>query len=248
MPRTAITQARAAITQARTVAGRRLAVRDMQNSIVFNASADKVAWADNAALDVTNITIEHWVKITAYDNAFRDLANKWDFSSNANQSYATVLDTSNEFSFYIRLSDESIFNIDSGFRPALNRWYHLVATFDGSNLKTYVNGVAVGTPVAASGDIIIGNSEFHLGTRVNSNLGADMCMPLFRMYGAAATAAQVADMYYDNKTFETPVMEMLMTEGSGTSITSTGSYAGVGTMTSVAWTTASPFKPRTAVT
>jgi len=226
---------------------RRLAVRDMQNSIKFNSSTDEVAWVDGVHFDFTNITVETWVRFPFFDPAFRDIVIKWNAVSVPNQSFAVTLTPTGEFAFYIRVGGTS-YNIDSGIIPQLGRWYHLVSTYDGTDLKTYVNGTAEGTPVTVGGSIDTGTSELRLGNREDGSTGADMHMSLCRIFSNAATAAQVADLYYDNQTFETPVLEALMTEGSGTSIASTGSHTSSGTMTNVDWSTASPFKPRTAIT
>lgn len=218
----------------------RLAGRPMTNSITFNAATDNVSWADDAAFDVTNITVECWIKPTD-DGLF---ASKYGASGNRSwffdiNSTGNVLDAAVFFSGVVQ-------RLTTTAAVPFNQWSHVVMTFDGSLLIAYLNGKEVGR-LSASGTIDITDTAVRLGRSVNAADGMTGKMALFRMFGSAATRAQVADLYYRDKKFATPILETLMTEGSGTSLGSTGSLTTAGSMTSVDWDTSDvPIKMRSA--
>jgi hypothetical protein len=91
---------------------------------------------------------------------------------------------------------------DRGVRGAtaipLNTWTHLASTYDGANMRFYVNGVLVGT-TAGSGSINVANGAFRVGGNNSAPLGQGEffkgLIDEVRVYNRALSAAEItADM------------------------------------------------------
>lgn len=224
----------------------RLTARPMTNDITFDTNSDNVSWSDNNSLDVTNFTVETWVKFTSLAGASQDIISKYDQSDAAQRSFDLFLDSSNRLLGLVQISGSPTSTTTTGaFVPVPGVWYHITFTFDGANGIIYVNGKEI-TRSTAAGSVDNSTAALRFGLRTNGTTQGFLgSMALCRIFGTAATAAQVQDLYFKNLTFATPIIETLMSEGSGSSLGSTGSYAVAGTMTSVGWDTDVPIKTRT---
>jgi len=120
------------------------------SSLLFDGTSSYVSFPANSALDITDvITIEAWVN-----------SNYWDFSSAQNtivckhgwywgeEGYVLRAGGTGELSFNISGQDsilqwrEVISNTNA---LQLNTWYHVAGTFNGSELKIYIDGILAGT-------------------------------------------------------------------------------------------------------
>ena len=60
------------------------------------------------------------------------------------------------------ITDNGTFNAFSGVVPSQNVWYNVMGTYDGSNVKIYIDGVLKGT-LSATGNILTTNTLIYLG-------------------------------------------------------------------------------------
>ncbi len=91
----------------------------------------------------------------------------------------------------------SISNFSSNGVVVINTWYHVVATWDTSNLQLYVNGVAAGAPTAGAGVITVGASGWVIGKydATNANRSWNGLIDEIALYPSALSATQIADHY-----------------------------------------------------
>jgi hypothetical protein len=88
------------------------------------------------------------------------------------------------------------FNAFSGVVPSQNVWYNIVGTYDGSNVKIYIDGVLKGT-LSASGNINTNNTILYLGDSgyggysqiLNGNLDE------VSIYSRGLTQSEVTDIF-----------------------------------------------------
>ncbi len=59
-------------------------------------------------------------------------------------------------------TNNGTFNVFSGVVPSQNVWYNVMGTYDGSNIKIYIDGVLEGT-LSATGNILTTNTLIYLG-------------------------------------------------------------------------------------
>jgi hypothetical protein len=148
---------------------------------------DVVRIADAASLDVTQLTMEAWVRPRSnqrWGTVMMRRSEDWDVAYGL---YASSPDGQNEPSAF---SGE--FGIWGDEAVPLNRWTHLAATFDGATWRLYVDGVLVcteeaGRPLPANANpLTIGFND------IWSDEGFDGLIDEVRLYGTALTQAQIA--------------------------------------------------------
>lgn len=168
----------------------------------FDGSSGYVRVPDSNSLDVDSFTISAWVRHTS--NTFKT----WEpIVAKGDVTYRLLLCGSvgiyctggslNAFTAAINVGE---LNVSSSVVPELNRWYHVVATYDRSNLILYVDGALVNsTPVTAavtsnSTDLWIGNNT-DVPTKFWTGNIDDV-----RIYNRALTATEITTLYKQNET------------------------------------------------
>ncbi|MBV9242150.1 MAG: carboxypeptidase regulatory-like domain-containing protein, partial [Acidobacteria bacterium] len=188
---------------------------EVGQAMTFNGDVNfsRVTVPDSPSLDPTSaITIEGWVYPTtdAYlSNAMAIILNKETSGPNVVQyeisrrlSSSTCpsgngIATGN-FAVYLGgvsgLPDNCGGWVDGGAQLPLNSWSHVAMTYDGSNLKAYVNG-ALTNSIPASGSITTTSGLLRLGGRaINAEawVGSEDEMSL---YGRALTANEIQTIF-----------------------------------------------------
>ncbi len=145
------------------------------------------------------ITVAAWIKRTSDSGVFDGIVSV-DGLVNQAEGFALLIDGTNDKLFWQYDSPTGAAQIDSnnsgGQVLALNKWYHVVGIWDGSNLKTYVNGVLdrtqSGAGKALSGTnktIVIGNQ----GTNSSSYFRGQIRD--VKIFPSALDAADVRKLY-----------------------------------------------------
>jgi fibronectin type 3 domain-containing protein len=143
-----------------TVVGPGWTIGKFGAALSFDGVNDWVTVADANSLDLTTgMTLEAWVFPTALGTGWRTTIFK---EQSGNYAYATYANTGTS-----RPSGNAVTGgVDNDLRGsaqlALNTWAHLAATYDGSNLRLYVNAAQVGSQ-AASGPITASTGALRIG-------------------------------------------------------------------------------------
>lgn len=169
----------------------------------FNGANTNHIALPTAAYDAVagdRITVAAWIKRTSDStgSGVYDGIVSVDGLVNQAEGFALLIDGANEKLFW--QYDSSAAQIDSndsgGQVLALNKWYHVVGIYDGSNLKTYVNGVLdrtqSGAGKALSGTnktIVIGNQ----GTNSSSYFRGQIRD--VKIFPSALDAADIRKLY-----------------------------------------------------
>ena len=157
---------------------------DSDKAARFDGVDDAVTVPDSSSLSPTaQMSIEAWVKpmdVSGHRNiATKDWILRVDTPSEGNQ-----------FSFFVNLGGAYEPRVRSGVVPNTSTIYHVVGTYDGSNLRIYVNGDLKGTQqrsgaiVDGPGNLSIGGSSWWNGT-----------LDEVAFYNTAISATQVRDHY-----------------------------------------------------
>jgi len=145
-------------------------------SLQFDGEASYVEMADNleqALLPKREMTVEAWVKLNnsvtwgGYIGAFQDNGDyeKGWVLGNYGQAFSLGLasggtDDGNGKMTYLTAAQEL----------ALNKWYHVAATYDGATMHIYVNGQLSSSSAEQSGDILYDpSSYFDIGAYHDEN-------------------------------------------------------------------------------
>jgi hypothetical protein len=160
-------------------------------ALAFNGTNSWVTVADAAALDLTTgMTIEAWVNPTSL-TGWRSILLKERAGGLAYSLYATNPDLgSTPPATFINLGTASDTNSSGTQALPLNTWTHLAGTYDGSQLKMYVNG-ALRQTINAGGGITVSNGVLRIGG--NSVYGEYFAglIDEIRLYNRALTLAEI---------------------------------------------------------
>jgi len=129
-----------------------------QNTGTFDGTGDHITVPSSTSLNPANfISIAAWVK-----------------TNNSTQRYVT---TNGQYYLAIGVNaGDGKFSLYTGLGPGWvysnsvisdGKWHHIVATYDGSHMSLFLDGVADNTPVAATGAMAAG-STLYIGARSGS--------------------------------------------------------------------------------
>ena len=118
---------------------------EVDQAFSFSGGSAEITVADNANLDVGQITIEAWVKPTTSGHG-RPIVQKRSSANVGGYTFETT-DTSdgpgpaNGLQFAIWISGTQYLLQTPANALTINAWQHVAATYDGSTMSIYVNGV-----------------------------------------------------------------------------------------------------------
>ena len=158
----------------------------------FNGTDDYVNAGNGASLNVTNaITVEAWIKMSAYHASTYSCP-----VSKANNIGTPVwargydFEVTNVGGATFRLGN-TVHNVGSSFGTvSLSTWYHLVGTWDGTTVRTYLNGVQVDSnvfdgPIYTTKSLYLGNLDNNFDHPFNGLIDD------VRIYNYARTADEI---------------------------------------------------------
>lgn len=177
----------------------------------FDGNNDYVKVPNAPSLNPLNaITVSAWYKTTPFVGSGNDgLVNKG-FTSHVLPYYQYQLGVGGSnywnghsgFGFSIALDDDyKAIGTGSDFYE-LNKWYHVVGTYDGSYLKLYVNGELINS-VEASGSMKDYGSDLFIGRHgnkseyYNTTFHLPGCIDDVRIYNKALSADEISNLYQE---------------------------------------------------
>ena len=162
------------------------------SALAFNGISNWVTVADSNALDLTTgMTLEVWVYPTVNGaGSWRNVIIKERSSGEVYNLYANT-DANVPVAYVIQASqpDNPLDARGTSLLP-VNTWSHLATTYDGANLRLYVNGVQVGTR-AIAGAMLISTGELRIG---GNNVWGEYFqgrLDEIRIYNRALTPAEI---------------------------------------------------------
>jgi hypothetical protein len=177
-------------------------------------SSDYLQAADHPSLNPTAaLTYECWFKKNA-GSAWQDIMAK---DQPADDGQGILIDSGNHFSWFINTTAPS--NVSGTTSVANGVWYHLVGTYDGANMRLYVDTVQEATG-AKTGAIASSTRPLTFLNDPQWTQMTDGWIGLARVWNRALTATEVRQLYADPYLFiARPRDAALSTSGGGSSLT-----------------------------
>jgi hypothetical protein len=177
-------------------------------------------------------TVEFWIKLTVETADHRHILGKL---TGAGDGWQVVKEPNESVHFNRRLSTDSNVTVNTGVL-SLDTLYHVACTFDGSNIRIYLNGALVGGPTADILSLPNTAASFKFGG--SSNVGPAGCvLDDVRIWNVARTQAQIAENRFRRLAGTESGLVGLwrMDEDTGTQVKDATSNANHGTLTGAAW-------------
>jgi cysteine-rich repeat protein len=175
------------------------------NAVSFNGSNSLVTVADSAGLRLNQMTVEAWVYIPSSVTTRRIILGKGGWK---NQNYGLWVETDDmgagpvgHLMFHFDYDD---LNVGAGVHTPLayndNTWHHVAGTYDGTDLKIYIDGALVATknypgltPDTTADALYIGG--YMPGTTGPAYTYFNDSVDEMRIYNRALSAAEVMANY-----------------------------------------------------
>lgn len=139
----------------------------------------------------TTVSYSAWIKPSALPGSSAVIVEKL---SSGSEHKGLYLDSAGKIYFYLHYVSGGV-ALYSSTVIAVNTWYHVAATYDGSTEKIYINGV-LDSSQAASGDVGDGSNYFHIGASdfgISSRFSG--VIDEVRAYNRTLTVAEIKAQY-----------------------------------------------------
>lgn len=190
------------------------------SALRFDGVDDYVNVPDSASLDVSNrMTLSLWFKPNVLLNSFsgrKDLLRKL----NAYWLIIGYPQSDGRLSFVFNSGSPLVKSVTSAWQT--NVWYHAAATYDGAQLRLYINGVLEASAPTAVPAVANG-AALQFGGNSDHGIYFPGCIDDVRLYNAALSAVEVASLFASGTTNTPPALQPIgsRTVGEGSNLTFT---------------------------
>ncbi|MCG8310100.1 MAG: hypothetical protein MI975_22070, partial [Cytophagales bacterium] len=159
----------------------------------FDGVDDNIEIADDPSLDVDYLTLSVWIYVDSYTNDARILSRER--STDPKYLYSLLLSGTDDKYPQFRLTlDGTYLKMTSGTAVPLNTWTHLAATYDGSKMKIYINGVP-DTEQTATGLITGTDFPLYMSKSVSYTRFFHGRIDEVYAYNRALTSSEISELY-----------------------------------------------------
>ncbi|RMG72276.1 MAG: LamG domain-containing protein, partial [Bacteroidetes bacterium] len=195
----------------------------------FDGVDDYVTVAHDAALNPSQITVEAWFYPTdVAGQTIPPIVKK----VGATEGYALEINQStSELRFHVRTAG-AWYTSPAYVVPATHRWYHAAGSYDGTDIKLYVNGVYIGA-TSIAGTLTHSTNPLTIGyDMVNAGRYFEGKIDEVRIWSDIRTQAEIqAHMHKELTGSEANLVAYYaMYDGSGTSLTDNSQNSHTGTL------------------
>ena len=169
--------------------------------INFAKASSQYATTSNIGT-IQNWTIEAWVRFTSSltGQVAMVIGNQFNGSTSINFTMGTN-GAPGSYNIQVGFFQSGWYNT-TGFAPALNTWYHVAGTYDGSTIRQYVNGNASGGTLSVTATLASGG-EVRLMRRwddvVSSGNLIDGDLAITRIYNRVLSANEISTNFNAQK-------------------------------------------------
>jgi len=167
------------------------------NALTFDGTSDLVQVPDDDSLDITAaITLEAWIKPSDVSSP-RTIVAKWEEADPKEYSYRLIV-RSEKIRFEISTSGTSAIRLDSSTKIGADVWTHVAATYDGSTMKVYKNGV-MDNSKAQTGAIYSSTTPLRIGHSKGTSEYFSGIIDEVGLYSVAKSDTDIANDYLTSR-------------------------------------------------
>ena len=131
----------------------------------LDGNGDYVEIPDSPSLDLNGnqMTVEAWIKVNSFAGDYRCIIGKIGWSNSSDWSYNFHITDNGALHFNFINTAGTSFPVNSPVAVPVNEWHHVAATYNGSQIKLFIDGLQVAS-LAASGNIRQNNQVVKIGS------------------------------------------------------------------------------------
>jgi YD repeat-containing protein len=171
---------------------------DSNRAVDFTrSSSERVTVADNTLLDPTNISLEAWVRPDS-SLSFGQVRTIFAKSNSSGSDFSYSLDyrrsgfSTNQLVFSITTTSNTDYTVTQTLNSGTR--YHIVATYNGSTMRIYVNGVQVGSGQSKTGNMRNAAQPLRIGSFWTQDFW-DGAIDEAAVYSTALSATEIQTHY-----------------------------------------------------
>lgn len=213
------------------------------NALLFNGTT-KFVQANTVTLNGSALSLEGWVKVTAFKTAFPYITSIMgieDGNAAAMLRFGDATVAANKMQFILTVGTTQ-YKVTSTATFTPNTWYHVAGTFDGTAMRMYINGVLENTTAATGTAAATGT--FFLGRNYEAVRTLNGSLDELRVWTRALTAAEItANACQVSPTATGLEAYWRLDEGTGLTTADASGHGHTGTltgMTTTDWTAVVP--------
>jgi hypothetical protein len=166
-------------------------------AVFVGTSSDFIYTADHADFDsTTSFSVGGWIYRNG-SNQNKGIIAKWTGQGGDNSSsFAFIFDPTSANKIALYVNTTSTKNVTTTNVIADTTWTHVVGTYDGSNIKIYVDG-AYDTQTGQTGEVVVGTSQIEIGRYSGGNYATGSLDDLFFFKNKVLSSGEVKQLYLD---------------------------------------------------
>ena len=166
----------------------------MDGALEFDGVADYVDCGNSAVFDITDeITLAAWVNISAVNMDWQPIVAKGD-------SAWRLSTAEDQMRFHLAVTGGPPWNFINGdIEVGENEWHHVCGTYDGSNMRLYVDGIEdSASPVAESNGVQVNEYNVYIGANEEHDERYwDGMIDDVRIYTCPLTSVEVRELFME---------------------------------------------------
>jgi hypothetical protein len=162
----------------------------------FDGVNDFINFGNNPTVTITGsaITLEAWINYNLSQEDWKGVI----YKANGNGSgYQLFIDSSERVAFGV-ITTSGFLRPNSGFTLPPNTWQHIVGSYDGSNIRIYINGILYNT-TPQSGSILASTTNLNVGMSFATE-ELPGYIAIAKIYNIGLTQSEIIQNYNATKT------------------------------------------------
>jgi hypothetical protein len=160
----------------------------------FDGVGDTVDVPDSSTLKPSTITISIWFKSEGAQGTYTYLMSKYYTGSGTAYGFWTG-GSADKIAFTMRKGDDSGW-VTTAYSTVMDEnWHNAIGTFDGTNLKLYVDGILTSTVASGTTGITYGSGDLTIGAFQAGSLEFDGYLSNAAIWNRAITEDEILRVY-----------------------------------------------------